>query len=261
MKTFILTGLFLAVGLSSALAQELTVGEIVEKANHAAYYAGDDGLSDVAMTIVDSQGRERKREFRILRKDVEDGGEQKFFVYFRKPADVAKMVYMVWKHLGDDDDRWLYLPALDLVKRIAASDKRSSFVGSHFVYEDVSGRNIDADEHVLVETTDTAYQLKNIPKDSKGVEFTYYFIWIDKTTFLPMKAEYYDESDQLIRTLEALEVQEIQGHPTVMKTVVKDLVRKGETTMEFSNVEYDAGLTEDVFTERYLRRAPVKWIR
>jgi len=57
----------------------------------------------------------------ILRRDVADGGDQKFYVYFLEPADVRKMVYMVWKHTDRDDDRWLYLPALDLVKRIAAS--------------------------------------------------------------------------------------------------------------------------------------------
>ena len=113
------------------------------------------------MTITDSQGRVRIREFRILRLDVADGGEQKFYVYFKKPADVSKMVFMVWKHLGVDDDRWMYLPALDLVRRIASSDKRSSFVGSHFVYEDVSGRGIDADTHELIDATDKDYVIKD----------------------------------------------------------------------------------------------------
>ena len=246
---------------SGVYAQEFSVDEIVQQANHAAYYAGQDGLSDVAMTITDAQGRERVREFRIMRFDVEDNGEQKFYVYFHKPADVGKMRYMVWKHPGADDDRWLYLPALDLVKRIASSDKRSSFVGSHFVYEDVSGRNIEEDEHTLVETTDQFYKLKNVPKDSKGLEFAYYFIWIDRTNFLPTKAEYYDAEGQLVRTIEALEIKDVQGYPTVTKSVAKDHQRNGQTVMSFSNVQYDAGLTEDIFAERYLRRAPVQWIR
>ena len=33
---------------------------------------------------------------------------------------------------------YISLP-LDLVKRIASTDKRSSFVGSDFTYEDISG--------------------------------------------------------------------------------------------------------------------------
>ncbi len=252
--------LFLGMG-SYVQAQELSVNEIVTKANLAAYYEGKDGLSDVKMTITDSQGRKRVREFRIMRLNIKEGGAQKFYVYFKKPADVAKMVYMVWKHLNNDDDRWLYLPALDLVKRIASSDKRSSFVGSHFVYEDISGRDIEDDTHTLVDSTDQLYKIKNVPKNLKGLAFAYYFIWIDKASFLPVKAEYYDSNDQLLRSIKALKVENIQGYPTVVKSIAKDYQRKGETEMDFSNVKYDVGLTENIFAERYLRKAPTKWIQ
>src|SRR5690606_16588847 len=141
------TGLALIIG--PVAAQTPSVDEIVHRANKAAYYEGQDGRAQVEMTITDSQGRERNRRMTILRKDaastdtIENGAyrsEQKFYVYFTRPADVNKMGFLVWKKLDTDDDRWLYLPALDLVKRIAASDKRTSFVGSDFYYEDVSGQ-------------------------------------------------------------------------------------------------------------------------
>ena len=64
-----------------------------------------------------------------------------------------------------------YLPALDLVRRISASDKRSSFVGSHFVYEDVSGRGVTADEHQLAETGQEFYIINNVPIEKDGAEF------------------------------------------------------------------------------------------
>ncbi|VAX35823.1 hypothetical protein MNBD_UNCLBAC01-338 [hydrothermal vent metagenome] len=259
--SFLLLVLMFFMMNSTGYSQDLEVNEIIKKANLVSYYTGNDGKSDVKMTITDSQGRKRIREFRILRLNMEKGGEQKFYVYFRKPADVAKMVFMVWKHLGGDDDRWLYLPALDLVTRIAASDKRSSFSGSHFVYEDVSGRGIDSDIHELINSSGEFYKIKNIPKKTKGVEFSYYFVWINKTNFIPTKAEYYDEQNKLIRVIEALEISDVQGKPTVIKSIAKDLERGGETIMEFSNIEYDVGLTEKIFAERYLRRAPVKWIK
>lgn len=257
----ILTMYLCLANTSFCLAQDIGIDEIVKKANLAAYYAGQDGSSDVKMTITDSQGRQRTREFRILRLNLEAGGKQKFYVYFQKPADVAKMVFMVWKNVGADDDRWLYMPALDLVRRIAASDKRSSFVGSHFVYEDVSGRGINEDTHELVETTADTYKLKNTPKDPKGTEFAYYFIWIQKSNFLPIKAEYYDNLGKMIRSIEALEIKDVEGYPTVIRSLAKDIQRGGETKMEFSNSHYNIGLTEDIFEERYLRMAPAKWIK
>ncbi len=256
-RTMLLTflaGLLLAA--TPTMAETLDADAIVNKANLASYYAGDDGRATVTMTITDKQGRERKREFVILRKDKEDGGEQFFFVYFKKPSDVRKMVFMVHKHIDRDDDRWLYLPALDLVKRIAASDKRTSFVGSNYLYEDVSGRGIQADDHELLETTDKFYVIKNIPKYPENVEFTSYTVWIDRTTFLPMKTVYLDKNNKEYRIVEALEIQLFDGVPTVTTSRATDLAAGSTTLAEFKSIRYDIGLKEDIFSERYLRRPP-----
>lgn len=239
------------------------VNVIINKANIMAYYQADDGKAKVNMVITDKKGQSREREFNILRKDEKDGGDQKYYVYFQRPADVRGTVFMVHKHaeLGKDDDRWLYLPALDLVKRIAAGDKRTSFVGSDFLYEDVSGRNLSEDTHELVETTDEFYVIKNVPKNPDSVEFSYYNVSICSKRFIPMKMEYYDKNSRLYRTIESTKIDTIQEFPTVVKSVVSDLATGSKTEMEFSNVKYNIGLTDDIFTERYLRRPPREAIR
>jgi hypothetical protein len=234
-----------------------SVDEIVNKANLAAYYQGADGRAKVTMTITDKKGQQRLREFIILRKDVKDGGDQNYYVYFQKPADVRKMVFMVHKHTDPrtDDDRWLYLPGLDLVKRIAAGDKRTSFVGSDFLYEDVSGRGLAEDAHELTKTTDELFVIKNVPKQPLTVEFAYYDVSIDRQTYIPMKMEYYDKTGKLYRIIESKKIETIQNFPTVVKSVVSDLNTQSKTEMEFADVKYDIGL-EDIFTERYLRNPP-----
>ncbi|NIQ95492.1 MAG: outer membrane lipoprotein-sorting protein, partial [Desulfuromonadales bacterium] len=162
-----------ALTSGTAGAAALSADEIVAKANQASYYAGKDGKADVKMTITDGSGGSRSREFTILRINLENG-DQKFYVYFRAPADVYKMAYLVWKNVGSSDDRWLWLPALNLKKRIAPGDKRTSFVGSDFLYEDVSGRGIDEDNHELVEETADAYVIRSTPKRPEEVEFAWY---------------------------------------------------------------------------------------
>lgn len=233
------------------------VQTIVNKANVVAYYQGNDGKATVQMVITSKQGQTRERLFNIVRKDVQDGGDQKYFVYFQRPADVRRMSYMVHKHTGasKDDDRWLYMPALDLVKRIAAGDKRTSFVGSDFLYEDVSGRSLDEDTHELTETTDAFYVVKNTPKKPETVEFSYYNVSIDKKSFVPMKMEFYDKEGKLYRTIESKKVEEIQGFPTVTLSLVQDLKSGSRTEMTFSNIKYDLGIGE-IFEERYLRKPP-----
>ncbi len=251
-----------------------SVDEIVDRTNRAAYYKGKDGRAEVSMTITDKQGRKRTRAFIILRRDepAPEGQaegdadsfckDQKYYVYFQRPADVNKMVFMVWKHVDErPDDRWLYMPGLDLVKRIAATDKRTSFVGSDFFYEDVSGRSIDADRHELVETTKNYYVLKNTPKKPDEVEFSFFKMWIHKKTFLAVKTEYYDKEGKKLRVYEALGVEKIQGYHTVVKSRMKDLRTGGETTLEYRGVKYDVDLPDEIFTERFLRRAPRKHLK
>lgn len=257
MRTLLITtmfGLFI-LGANNVFGQQFSVDEIIDRANRASYYAGKDGQADVKMTITAKDGITRVREFVLLRLN-EANGNQKFYTYFKAPADVYKMAYLVWKNLDDNDDRWLWLPALNLNKRIAPGDKRTSFVGSDFVYEDVSGRSPKEDRHRLIEHTDDYYVIDNEPIDPSSVEFSRYTVWIDTTTFLPMVAKYYDHSGQLYRKVEALEVVEIQGYPTVMVSQASDLVSGSVTRNEFSQVRYDLGLKDTIFTERFLRRPP-----
>ncbi len=244
------------------------VGEIVEKTNCVAYYAGQDGRAQVSMTITDEQGRTRSRRMAILRRDApsEDSQpavcrDQKYYVYFHRPSDVRGMVLTVWKHAEQDDDRWLYLPALDLVKRIAAGDKRTSFAGSHFFYEDISGRDITDDRHELVEANANYYVLRGRPADPESVEFKHYVIWIHRGSFIPVKVEYFDARDHLYRVYQAIKVETVQGRPTVIESRMDDRVSGGSTTLKFSRVQYDLGIDEQIFDERFLRKPPRDLLR
>lgn len=245
---------------------------IVKRANHMAFYQGSDSKGRVAMVITDKQGRTRNRRFNMLRKDDDDNdGDQKFFSFFQAPADVRKMVFMVHKHadLDKDDDRWLYLPGLDLVKRIAAGDKRTSFVGSDFLYEDISGRSPADDFHELARVTDTQYILKNTPKKPNEVEFAYYLAYVDKQTSLPVKTEFFKKNGQCYRVIEATRIENIQAeengqpvtYPTITASVARNLESGSSTQMTSSDIRYNVGLRKQIFSERYLRKPPRDAIR
>ncbi len=245
-----------------AAAKDLSAQQIVERANETSYYQGADGRAKVTLTITAKNGSRRIRQFTMLRRDNPDGkGNQSFYLYFHKPADVAKMVFIAQKKVGAEDDRWLYLPALDLVKRIGASDERTSFVGSDWYYEDVSGRSINADTHVLLESSKNYYVLEHKPKKPRSVEFASYKMWIHRGSFLPTKVEYYNKKGKVYRVMTVDAVKTIQGYKTVTKATMKSLDAGTQTTVEYSKVEYDISLPAKVFTERYLRRAPIKYLK
>lgn len=255
--TLALLAALLVAGLAHAETPD--VSEIVERANDASYYAGEDGRSEARMRIRDDSGREQVRQFTILRRDG-DEGRQKYLVVFSRPSDVRGTVFLVHKNPGADDDRWLYLPGLDLVRRIAPGDKRTSFVGSHVYYEDVSGRHLEEDDHELEETTSDHYIIKSTPKDPDSVEFAHFRTWIDRETWLPMKSEYVNDDGEVYRRMEILEVEDIDGYPTGTRMQMEDLDDGGQTLVEFRFSKYDIGIPEDVFTERSLRNPPREWL-
>lgn len=260
MKKLIGAAVGIMLVVPAASAAEPPADEIVRQAYRAAYYQGADGRADATMVITDAQGRTRERVLTILKLNIAPGGEQKYYVYFHKPNDVRNMVYMVWKYVGKDDDRWLFLPALDLVKRVAASDKRSSFAGTNFAYEDISGRNPDEDTYELLQSEGDRYELKGTPKNPSAVEFAHYLLSVNKTDHLPVLAQYYDREGKLYKTIEALEIRNVQGYPTVTRMKATDLNAGSSTVTTFADIRYDVGLTDDLFSERYLRKPPARWI-
>lgn len=249
--------LLFAPGVAAA---QPTAQTIADRSEQVAYYQADDGRARVRMEIADPQGGTRERVMTILRHDMMEGGEQtgdqRFYVYFHEPSDIRDTVFMVWKHPEQDDDRWLYLPALDLVRRIAAEDERSSFVGSDYFYEDVSGRSAQEDTHTLQDTTDTYFVLRSEPKQPNLVEFDHYISYIHKETFIPVQVEYYKADGTKYRQYTVNKVETIQGHPTVAQSTMKDLLEGGQSTLTYSQVQYDVGLSPDLFSERYLRNPP-----
>ena len=237
--------------------------EIMRRLQQAFFYAGQDFAAKVGMRLVDKTGHERRRTLTMLRLNAKEGSNQKYYTYFHAPADVRGTAFLVWKYPDKDDDRWLFIPAIKLVTRIAAKDNQSSFVGSDFTYEDVSGRDLGADAYELLREEATAgrdcYVVASNPKAASA--FSRKVSWIDKTSFLPLKEEYYDVQNELFRVFTADEVKEIKGHPTAVRRTMKNLKSGHYTEVVFENVDYDAGLEEGLFSERSLQTPPAKWIQ
>lgn len=232
--------------------------EIMKEAHMNLFYPGDDGRAVVHMELTDKRGKTRTRDFIMLRRDTEDGGEQKYYTWFTGPSDVKRTTFMVWKDPEKDDSRWIYVPALDLVKRISANDKASSFVGSDFSYEDVSGRHWSDDVHALVREEelagDLSWVIESTPKQKDS--FAKKITWVSREKMLPLREEYYDDKGELTRVFTAEGFVDVNGILSVTKRTMTNEKKSHKTVVEFSEISYDVGVSDDIFTERYLKSPP-----
>jgi hypothetical protein len=103
--------------------------------------------------------------------------------------------------------------------------------------------------------------LKSTPKQPEAVEFSYYKLWVARSNFLPIQIHFFDKKGEKYREYLVEGVKQIQNYWTVTRGSVSDLRTGSKTTLEYSDIKYDIGIPEDVFTERYLKIRPRKYLR
>src|SRR5687768_16087245 len=103
---------------------------------------GRDSRAELRMRLYDRQGRVRERALTMLRLRGQKGTGDRALIRFTYPNDIRNTAFLVWEHPDADDERFLFLPALGRVRRIAGEEKQESFVGSDLTYEDIGGRDV-----------------------------------------------------------------------------------------------------------------------
>jgi outer membrane lipoprotein-sorting protein len=208
------------------------------------------------MVITAKNGSTSDRSMDQYSKD-DAKGNSRSVVVFRSPAAVAGTRFLTIENAGRDDDRWIFLPGLGKVRRIAGSEGSGSFVGTDFSYDDISSqnRNTDLDNHRVLreEKLDghDCYVIESSPKDP-AYQYSKMIQYIDKSNFLNYKIELYDKKGTMVKLLEILKFEEVQGRLTPMETRMTTLADGTSTVIYVDIIKYDEAVPESVFTTSYL---------
>jgi len=195
---------------------------------------------------------------RLLDQYSKDGPKGKrSVIVFQKPDNVAGTRFLTMENPGNADDRWIYLPGVGKVRRMAASEGSGSFMGTDFSYDDISSesRGTDADTHTLLREEEmdgiVCYVIQSVPKDS-SFQYSKMILWIDKDSKLTFKIELYDKKNSLVKVSEMSGLKEIQGR--LLTTVIKmtTLSAGTSTTIYRDIIKFDDPIPESVFTTAYL---------
>ncbi len=253
--TTALIAMIIAIGFTPGVTgQSLTGKQIIEKVYNRP--AGDDQTSDLTMTLINKSGAQRVRVIKQFTKDL--GDVEKSIMFFVSPADVKNTSFMSWTYDSDqNDDQWIYLPALKKTKRISSDSKSDYFMGSDFTYDDLGDRKLEDDTHKLLreETLDgkECYVVESVSKDEDYMYFKT-LVWVDKSNFIGVQKEFYDEDEDLLKILTIKEVEEISGIWVITNSEMKNVQKTHRTTMVLSNVQINTGMSASKFTERIMMR-------
>lgn len=222
---------------------------------------GKDQVSTVSLEIQPKKGAKRLRRFVLQRKEYPK--LTKMVTFFVAPTDVRDAAFMVWDKRDGDDQRWLYLPAIGQVRRLAATDSRQSFFGSDFVYEDLTNRDPELDTHALVGSQKVdawdCVVVESKPKQARGLDFVSYRSWVWKDEPIVVRQEYFDAAGTAVRRFQAHSVKQVEGVWNWMQGTMWNLKSGSRSRFELSDVHYNTGVPDERFAETQLSRgAPQK---
>jgi outer membrane lipoprotein-sorting protein len=217
-----------------------------------------DNVTELKMVLRNKQGEESTRKMENQTLEV-DGDGDKSLVIFDEPRDVKGTAFLSFTHKTDPDDQWLYLPALKRVKRIASNNKSGPFMGSEFAYEDISSQEVEKYTYKYIkdevlEDTD-CFVIERYPVDKKS-GYSRQMVWYDKEHYRPMKIDFYDRKDTLLKTLTYLNyTQYLDKYWRAAKMSMVNHQTGKSTDLLFDKYQFTTGLTDSDFNKNSLKRA------
>jgi outer membrane lipoprotein-sorting protein len=217
-----------------------------------------DAKTSMEMILRNKQGEESHRKMRSRALEVANDGD-KGMIIFDDPKDVQGTALLTFSHKVEDDDRWLYLPAVKRVKRIASDNKSGPFMGSEFAFEDLGSQEVE--KYTYRYLKDESYEgqdcfvSERIPVDKKS-GYTRQVVWMDKAEYRPLKIEFYDRKSSLLKTLTFSGYKKyLDQYWRPLKLDMVNHQTGKSTTLTFGEYQFKNGYTDRDFDQNTLQAA------
>ena len=217
-----------------------------------------DQTSTMEMILLNRHGDSSKRTMRSKTLEVQGDGDKSLTI-FDTPRDIKGTAFLTFSHIQGADDQWLYLPALKRVKRISSRNKSGPFMGSEFAYEDMSSQEVGKYTYQYLRDEPcgdglTCFVSERYPTD-KFSGYTKQVAWIDTAEYRPIKIDFYDRKNALLKTLTFSGYQqylEKYWRPNKLDMVNHQTGKR--SIVNISNYQFKTGLKASDFHKSKLKR-------
>ena len=184
-------------------------------------------------------------------------GASKAILRFTAPAEVKGVALLIVNHTDRASDQWMWTPAIERDRRIAAQDRSTRFFGTDFSFEDLEERDVDQFNYKLLgdDNVDGAasWKIESKPRQSVASQYTSSMLWIRKDDYVATQIEDYAK-DKLVRRIRYSDIQNVAGIWTPRTVEVFDANRKSRTVLKLEKLEYNLPMKDEDFSLEALRR-------
>ena len=210
------------------------------------------------MILRDRQGDESVRDLEVKTLEGKNDIEFKSLMVFKSPPDIRGTALLTHSFNKGDDAQWLYLPALKRIKRISASNKSGSFMGSEFSYEDMSPAELeDYNYRYLRDETIgglTYFVVERIPVRVES-GYSKHIAWIDTAEYRTLKIDFYDRAGSRLKTLTATGFKKYLGrYWRAHKLSMTNHLNGKSTDLLWREIKFGLGYGAGDFTRTSLRQ-------
>jgi len=189
--------------------------------------------------------------------EIEDDGDKSLTV-FDRPRDIKGTAFLSFTHPLEADEQWLYLPALKRVKRISSSNKSGPFLGSEYAFEDLTSFEIPKFSYQFIREDIFQGQASFVIEFIPQYPFSGYDrerVWIDRSRYIPVKIDYYDRKNTLLKTLIYRGYRQYLEQFWRASEMVMENHQTGKSTVLINkNYKFKQELTERDFDRNSLKR-------
>jgi len=192
---------------------------------------------------------------RALEMEVWSLGTDYSLVRLRSPAREAGTAT-----LKADQEIWNYLPRVDRTIKVPPSLMMGSWMGSHFTNDDLVKESSIVDDFEFEVAFDgvrdgvLVWEFSMIPKPEAPVVWARVEEQVRQADLMPTWVRYYDEDDELVRTMLFSDYVTMDGRlvPATMDVIPADKPDE-RTTLIYHELEFDIDVDEGFFSLRNLR--------
>lgn len=215
------------------------------------------------MILRDRQGQESRRVFdSMVFERPEPGLGDLSVIVFERPRDIRGTGLLTHGNIEpEDDDQWLYLPAIKRVKRISSSSRTGKFVSSEFSYEDLGSQEVAdytykwlREEPCPTDPALTCQVVESYPVNQKS-GYSKRIGWTDDSELRLHQVEFYNRRGDLEKVMTQTGFRQYLGkywRPDVIRMSNRQTGK--ETDLIWSNYDFDAELAERDFDQSRLQK-------
>lgn len=163
--------------------------------------------------------------------------------------------------LKRDKEIWNYVPTIERTIKLPPSMMMQSWMGTDFKNDDLVRESSMVNDYIhtllgseVVSNTD-CHKVEFMPKPDAPVVWGKIIVWISKDEYLQMRAEFFDEENELIQVMEGFDVMEFDGRKLPSRLKMTPLEEEGHyTEMVYHSMKFNIDIDDSFFTTQNMKR-------